>query len=104
VTAEVRAQGSCFCEITQLDEPDRTICKTQISPPGTVRSGWCYVDPLEDAPSNGPAECALLHDCPRDGKRLIRFVTPDAEPRAGGAALLVCDSVATPPVNVDACP
>jgi hypothetical protein len=104
VTPEVRALGSCFCQIVQLDEPDRTVCKTQVVPPGSVAAGWCYVDPLEDAPGNGPAECAVLRECPRDDKRMIRFVTPSSEPRAGAAALLVCDSVATPPINVDACP
>ena len=104
LTPDVRAQGTCFCEIAQLQAENGTICKTQIAPPGSVATGWCYVDPLQDDPLFGSAECAVLHDCPRDAKRLVRFVTPDSEPRPGAAGLLVCDAVSTPPVNVDACP
>jgi hypothetical protein len=103
LTPEIRAKGSCFCEIVQLDEPDRTICQTQIAPPGSVRAGWCYVDPAQ-AGANREAECAVLRGCPADGRRLVRFVNPDSEPRSYGTGFLVCDTVSTPPVTPDPCP
>ena len=29
ITPEIRGQGSCFCEINQLEEPDRTMCRDE---------------------------------------------------------------------------
>jgi hypothetical protein len=91
VTPEIAARGSCFCEITQLRGQDASICRTQTSPPGTVGSGWCYVDPAVHADAN---ECPLVANCPGGSERIARFVNPDSEPRAGAAAFLHC--AATP--------
>jgi len=100
ITPEVRAHGTCFCEIVQLTDPDKTICKMQVNPPGSVLSGWCYVDPgaFQDT-----SQCALVQSCPRDEERLVRFVSPDSQPRAGAGAFLHCaPSVPTPSMSV--CP
>jgi hypothetical protein len=102
---EVKQQGSCFCEIAQLDGQDLAACQTQIVPPGTVASGWCYVDPAQ-AGANASAECALVKGCPANDRRIVRYVNPDSEPRAGAAAYLVCDEGIMPPSGggTDPCP
>jgi hypothetical protein len=87
IIPEVRAQGSCFCEIVQLDGPDQTLCETSVSPPGTVKSGWCYVDPAQ---KKNPAECPVVQNCPATDRRIIRFVNPSSEPRADSVAFLAC--------------
>jgi hypothetical protein len=99
----VREQGSCFCEIVQLDGPDRAACETNVSPPGTVKSGWCYVDPSQ---KQNPAECPLVATCPATDRRIIRFVNPSSEPRNGATAFLACQRPKTPipPPNMDPCP
>ena len=97
ITAEVRAQGSCFCEIIQLMDQNKTICETQVSPPGTVASGWCYVDPSQAAdPMTAAAECQIVRSCPPTDRRIIRFVNPDSEPRAGATAFIMCQEQSFP--------
>jgi hypothetical protein len=105
VVPELKALGACLCEIHQLSDPDLTICQTQVTPPGTVQSGWCYVDPSQ-AGANAAGECTLVKDCPATDRRIIRYVNPDSEPRAGSTALLVCDEGVSPPTGVgpDPCP
>jgi hypothetical protein len=99
-TPELMARGTCACEIVQLSGIDRTICQQQTSPPGTVASGWCYVDPgaFQDR-----SQCALVPSCPKDEKRRVRFVNPDSEPRAGAAAFLHC-SPNVPAPSMAICP
>jgi len=80
LSAEVRAFGTCFCEMVQLTGNDQRACQTQPTPAGTVASGWCYVDPAQ---TNDMSECAIVATCPASDRRIIRFVTPDSEPRAG---------------------
>jgi hypothetical protein len=99
-TPEIAARGSCFCEIVQLDGADGAICRTQVAPPGTVHSGWCYVDPAVHGDAN---ECPLVSQCPGASERLARFVNPDSEPRPGAAAFLHCAATpVTPPPSI--CP
>jgi hypothetical protein len=99
ITPEVRASCSggctCFCEIKQLDDPDKTICETAVSPPGTVQSGWCYVDPSQGG-ANAMNECEIVKTCPPTDKRIIRFVNPDSEPRAGATAFIMCQESSFP--------
>jgi hypothetical protein len=102
VTPDIRAQGTCFCEIVQLDGADRSICETSVSPPGTVHSGWCYVDPAQ---KQNPAECPIVSTCPATDRRVIRFVDPSSQPRDNSVAFLACQrpkTVPTPPT--DPCP
>jgi hypothetical protein len=103
ITPEVRSQGSCFCEIVQLDGADRTACETFVSPPGNVKSGWCYVDPAQ---KQNPAECPVVATCPPDDQRTIRFVNPSSEPRDGAIAFLAClrPTTVLPPPNQQVCP
>jgi len=88
----IRAQGSCFCQMVQLDGADRKTCQTVASPPATVKSGWCYIDPAQDGDAN---ECAMVAHCAATEQRLIRFVNSASEPRNGSAAYIDC-----PPGNV----
>jgi hypothetical protein len=102
ITAEIRAQGSCFCEIVQLDGQDRAACETNVSPPGNVGSGWCYVDPAQ---TGNAAECAIVASCPATDRRLIRFVNPSSQPRPDSIAFLSClrPKTVLPPTS-DPCP
>jgi len=92
LTAEMRASGSCRCEIHQLsdatDNGAANICRTQVTPPGTVPAGWCYVDPAQD----GPDECPLVQNCPANDQRIIRFVNAISEPRTGSTVFAVCEA------------
>jgi hypothetical protein len=104
ITPEIRAACAggcqCFCEIIQLqDNVDpahpmaATICETQPSPPGDEPSGWCYVDPSQ---TNNMAQCPIVANCPPTDKRIIRFVNPDSEPRAGATAFIMCQESSFP--------
>jgi hypothetical protein len=97
----IRAQGACFCQLVQLDGADRKICQTTLSLPGSVGSGWCYIDPAQDGDAN---ECAIVARCPATEQRLVRFVNPDSEPRNRSSAYVDCPpgSVITPAPR--ACP
>jgi hypothetical protein len=90
LTADIKAQGSCRCELHQLsdatDNGAATVCRTLLSPPATVPPGWCYVDPAQ----NGPQECALVRDCGSD-KRIIRFVSEASQPEPGSSTFLLCE-------------
>jgi hypothetical protein len=108
ITPEIRTQGSCFCEIIQLEDPDKTQCETNPSPPGTVKAGWCYVDPSQ-APANAVnGECQIVASCPPTDRRIIRFVNPDSEPRAGATAFIMCQENSFPSTGMgapkDPCP
>jgi hypothetical protein len=100
ITPEIRAQGSCFCEIVQLhdgDDPNHpmsgTICETQPSPPGDEPAGWCYVDPSQ---TMNAAQCPIVKACPPTDRRIIRFVSPPSEPRPGGTAFIMCQETSFP--------
>jgi hypothetical protein len=102
ITAEVRRQGTCFCEIAQLiDAKDSqhpaagTICRTNVSPPADEPSGWCYVDPAQ-AGANAAGQCQIVSTCPPTDRRIIRFVDTASEPRNGATGLLVCDDPGAP--------
>jgi len=104
LTPDVRAQGTCFCEIVQLTGADRRTCQTNVSPPGTVTAGWCYVDPLQ---TNDPLECPIVASCPATDKRIIRFVNSASEPRNGATAFIMCQEQSFPSTGgtpVDPCP
>ncbi len=95
ITPDIRKDASCFCEIIQLDEPDKTICETNVTPPGTVKAGWCYVDPSQGG-ANAMNECQIVKSCPPTDRRIIRFVNPDSEPRAGATAFIMCQETSFP--------
>jgi hypothetical protein len=105
LTPEVKAQGTCFCQIDQVSGANLEACQTQVVPPATTASGWCYVDPSQ-AGANRAAECSVVQSCPPTDRRIIRFVNPDSEPRAGGTAFLVCDEGVSPGSGtpMDPCP
>jgi hypothetical protein len=91
LTEEMKAKGSCRCEIHQLsdatDNGAATACRTEGTPSRIPPPGWCYVDPSQ----NGPADCALVRDCGSD-KRLIRFANPVSEPRNDASVYLACEA------------
>jgi hypothetical protein len=95
ITPDIRAQGSCFCEIVQLDGTDKDTCETAVSPPGNVKAGWCYVDPSQGG-ANAANECQIVKACPPTDRRIIRFVNPDSEPRAGATAFIMCQENSFP--------
>jgi hypothetical protein len=103
ITPEIRAQGTCFCEIVQLEGADKAACETIVSPPATVKSGWCYVDPAQKM---NPAECPIVATCPPTDRRIIRYVNPSSEPRRDSIAFLACLRARTfPPTPPgDPCP
>jgi hypothetical protein len=103
ITPEVQAQGSCFCEIVQLDGANQNICETQLSPPSGTVSGWCYVDPSQ---TKNVAECPIVANCPSTDRRIIRFVNPDSEPRSGATAFIMCQESSFPAggAPMDPCP
>jgi hypothetical protein len=111
VTPEIRAACvngcQCFCEIIQLEEPDKTTCETAVTPPGTVKAGWCYVDPSQGG-ANAMNECQIVKSCPPTDRRIIRFVNPDSEPRAGATAFIMCQESSFPSMGQgaprDPCP
>jgi hypothetical protein len=100
ITPEIRQGASCFCEIIQLEDTpggtqDKTICETAVTPPGTVKAGWCYVDPSQ-AGANAANECQIVKACPPTDRRIIRFVNPDSEPRPGATAFIMCQESSFP--------
>jgi hypothetical protein len=107
ITPEIQAQGTCFCEIVQLNGTDKTLCETQVTPPSSVASGWCYVDPSQ-AGANAMAECQIVKACPPTDRRIIRFVNPDSEPRPGATAFIMCQEQSFPTQGggapMDPCP
>jgi hypothetical protein len=100
LTDEVKAKGTCFCQINQLKDVQggdnsKTACETQPSPGGTVLPGWCYVDPSQAGP-NAQAECQIVRNCPATDRRIIRFVSPASEPRPGATAFIMCQEQSFP--------
>jgi hypothetical protein len=85
------------------DNGAASICQTQVSPPGTVPAGWCYVDPA----AQGKDRCALVKDCPATDRRIIRFVNAISEPRNGATAFIMCQEKSFPSngggVGMDVC-
>jgi hypothetical protein len=96
LTDDIKKAGSCRCVINQLSDNDgknsATICQTQVSPPGSVPAGWCYVDPE----AQGVDRCPLVKDCPATDKRIIRFVNAISEPRNGATAFIMCQEKSFP--------
>src|SRR5690606_124127 len=45
ITDDVRAAGSCVCEITQLQGGSLKQCEEEIDETKVAADGWCYVDP-----------------------------------------------------------
>jgi hypothetical protein len=86
LTDEMKAQGSCRCEITQLSGAGQTLCRGQSAPP-PGEDGWCYVDPAQSA----EASCDVVLSCAADEKRRIRFVNANSAPRPGATAYLRCE-------------
>jgi hypothetical protein len=95
LTDEIKAAGTCRCEIHQLldtlDKGAATTCQTQATANGTP-PGWCYVDPL----SQTVAGCPLVKDCPATDRRIIRFVNQASEPRQGATAFIMCQEKSFP--------
>lgn len=79
---ELRDQGTCTCEIAQLDGAARASCLKDPTPRPDIH-GWCYVDPDQ---SQDPAQCELVKNCPATDKRIIRYVGD--QPR--GANVIIC--------------
>ena len=102
LTDEIRAQGSCFCKIKQLDGADLKTCQTSLVP--NVPDGWCYVDPT----FNGVGSCDIVQSCEATERRIIRFATGTSEPRAGATAIIMCQEASFPSngegAPVDVCP
>jgi hypothetical protein len=86
LTDEMRAKGSCRCELIQLAGADGHACRIQAGSPAST-SGWCYVDP-----AHKPESCALVQHCPANEKRLIHYVNANSEPRPEATTFLRCDA------------
>ncbi len=88
VTDEVKTQGSCYCELTQLQggSGDLQNCQYQATIDPMTPAGWCYVDPSQGSVD----QCPIVANCPATARRIIRFVNPDSEPRPGATAFIMC--------------
>jgi hypothetical protein len=99
VTSDILASGSCLCEIVQLKGNDLAACQSQLSLPGTVGDGWCYVDPAQQGGDvTGP--CQVVSSCPDNDKRIIRFALDSSQPRAGATAFITCQEASFPTTGV----
>ncbi len=87
ITPEMKEQGTCFCEVRQLDAPELVVCETQATVDPSISSGWCYVDPAQ----GGVVECPVVERCPREDQRIIRFTNDASKPRPGSVAYLRCE-------------
>jgi hypothetical protein len=102
---ELRAYGTCACEIEQTKGADLDACLTEVNPPASASGGWCYVDPAQASTAARSAECELVRSCPADDRRIIRFVSPPSEPRPGSRGFIMCDeNSGTPPSSAEPCP
>jgi hypothetical protein len=95
ITGEIGMTGTCLCEMKQLDEPDLTLCETQLNLPGTEADGWCYVDPAQQTTDIAGA-CQVVSSCPDTDKRVIRFATDTSQPRPGATAFITCQEKSFP--------
>lgn len=98
----VKAGGyNCFCEITQLGDPEKSSKAEQSAcqddPSGTPQfqdkdgtmknaNGWCYVDSTTNPPTGSPD---IVKDCPSTEKRIIRFVGA-GNPTSGAPLFITC--------------
>lgn len=73
----------CMCQINPADPA--LDCKTNPNPTGT---GWCYVDPSQEADPNIAAlEDVIVGDC--NPKRLLRFIGNET-PKTGATTFIAC--------------
>jgi hypothetical protein len=91
LTPEMKAIGSCRCEIKQLSGDPQTRCLNDTYIPSTSGDGWCYIAPDQLSDTS----CDLVRTCPSSAQRRIRFPTANSAPRPGATAYLRCD---VPPV------
>lgn len=91
LTAEMKATGSCRCEIKQLSGDPQTRCFNDTYVPSNSGDGWCYIAPDQVSDTS----CDLVRTCPSSAQRRIRFPTANSAPRPGATAYLRCD---VPPV------
>jgi hypothetical protein len=88
LTPEMKAAGTCRCEIKQLSGADQSNCR--VGAPnggGADAAGWCYVDPAQ---FGGAAACNAAAACPAGRKNTIRFNTPSSEPQITATTFLRC--------------
>jgi hypothetical protein len=87
LTEEIKALGTCRCEIKQFTGAALSSCRTLPNVPASNGDGWCYVDPAQQ----GDATCDAVSTCPMDQQRRLRFGSVNSEPRPGATAFLRCD-------------
>jgi hypothetical protein len=88
LTAEMKAAGSCRCEIVQLAGGPQSDCRMGMSG-GAGSDGWCFVDPAQ---FGGAAACGAMPNCPASSPNGIRFNTRSSEPRLGATPFGRCHS------------
>jgi hypothetical protein len=93
LTDEMKAQGTCRCEMMQLSGDAQSSCQTQLNPPTGDHFGWCYVDPAQQSSHS----CDLVRACPVDQQRRIRFNHMISEPRPGATVYVNCQQPAAAP-------
>jgi hypothetical protein len=86
LTAEIKAAGSCRCEIVQLSGAAQSDCRMGMSG-GAGSDGWCFVDPAQ---FGGAAACGAMPGCPGDRPNGFRFNTRSSEPRLGATTFARC--------------
>jgi len=97
LTPEMKAAGSCRCEIVQLSGPAQSACRTA-APAGAGTDGWCYADPAQ---FGGHAACGVRPECPANMQNGVRFNTTASAPRLGATTLIRCtpsEGLSLPPV------
>ena len=86
LTAEMKAAGSCRCEIVQLSGGAQSDCRMGMSG-GPGSDGWCFVNPAQ---FGGAPACGAMPGCPPARPNGIRFNTPRSEPRLGATPFARC--------------
>jgi hypothetical protein len=99
ITAEIREDYACICEIKQLEGAQLSSCQNNVTMDPTA-NGWCYVDPAQSQSADITEPCKIVANCGRTEKRIIRF-SQSAEPRAGGTAFIMCQEKAYPTSGVE---
>ncbi|HMI83918.1 MAG TPA: hypothetical protein VK550_07475 [Polyangiaceae bacterium] len=94
LTDEIKAQGTCRCEMKQATGAAQAMCRSMVTPPPSSGDGWCYVD----AAQQSDATCDLVTACPADQQRRIHFMNANSEPRPGASAILRCDTSPVAPL------
>jgi len=91
VTDDVRAAGSCICEITQLQGDGLHQCEGEPDETKVSADGWCYVDP-----GQGIGNEELVSKCIPTERRIIRFVNK-GHPTNNSTVFITCQEGAFNP-------